>query len=55
MIDDQNFYRFVIVTPTRITVCAGYLLAIHICSYVLLKVEHLRICIYKQYYRFYGQ
>ena len=30
MIFDQNFYRFVIVTPTRITVCAGYLLAIHI-------------------------
>ena len=51
MIDDQIFYRFVIVTPTRITVSAGYLLAI----YILLKVDHLRIYISKQYYRFYGQ
>ena len=50
-VDDQNFYLFVIVTSTRITVSAGYLLAIHI----LLKVDHLRICISKQYYRFYGQ
>ena len=46
MIDDQIFYRFVIVTPTRITVSAGYLLAI----YILLKVDHLRIYISKQYY-----